>query len=42
MSNGDLYFLLHEFGVKIILFKLQKNCLEAKKDIVVRVYKSIT
>ena len=30
---GDLYFLLHTFGVKIILFKLKKkkNCVEGKK-----------
>lgn len=33
-KHADLYFLLHEFGVKIILFK--KNCSEGK------VHKSIT
>ena len=43
---GDLYFLLHTFGVTIILFKLKSEKKEivwkGKKDIAKRVHKSVT
>ena len=42
-EHGDLYFLLHEFGVTTILFKLKvKKLFGRKKNIAKRVHKSVT
>lgn len=44
-EHGDLHFLLHNFGVHIILFRLKnfkKNCWKGKKDIAKSVHKTVT
>ena len=42
-EHGDLYFLLHNFGVQIISFKLKKknlNFSEGKNDIAKNVHRA--
>ena len=43
-EHGDLYFLVHNFGVHIILSvkKLKKKLFERKKDIAESMHKTVT
>ena len=44
-KNGDLYFLLYNFGTLIILFilkELKEICSDRKKDIAESVHKNVS